>query len=101
MNPVKLTGGEVELKRPTTRLETERGPDPNVNTAAKTTGALKPVDSVSVSARASEIGALTAKTEQLPDVRAERVAELKAKVDSGDYNPPAAAIADALLKDLS
>lgn len=99
MNPVKLTGGEVELKRPTARLETERGTDPNAG-APRTTGALNPVDSVNVSARATEIGALTAKAEQLPEVRAERVAELKAKVDSGDYNPPAADIANALLKDL-
>ena len=75
MNPVKLNGGEVDLRRtPTARVEAERGTDPNASVPASTTGTLTTSDSVQVSPRATEIGELTAKVEQLPDVRADRVA---------------------------
>lgn len=100
MNPVKLNGGEVDLRRtPTARVEAERGADPNASVPVRTTGALTTSDSVQVSPRATEIGELTSKVEQLPDVRADRVAALRSQVQSGTYNPPAADIAEAMLKD--
>jgi flagellar biosynthesis anti-sigma factor FlgM len=100
MNPIKLSGGEVELLRtPTARVEPERGADPNASGPSRTTGALTPSDSIQVSSRATEIGELTAKVEQLPEIRADRVAELRALVQSGNYDPPAAEIAEAMLKD--
>jgi flagellar biosynthesis anti-sigma factor FlgM len=100
MNPIKLSGGDVEMLRtPTARVETERGAETNAGGAARNTGTLTPSDSVQVSARATEIGELTAKAEQLPEVRTERVAELRAQVQSGNYNPPAADIAAAMIKD--
>jgi flagellar biosynthesis anti-sigma factor FlgM len=40
---------------------------------------------------------LTAKVQQLPDIRSERVAALKEQIQKGTYNPDAADVADALL----
>lgn len=100
MNPIKLNAGEVDLRRtPTARVEGERGADPNASVPVRTTGALTTSDSVQVSPRATEIGELTAKVEQLPDIRADRVAELRAQVQSGNYQPSASDIAAAILKD--
>jgi flagellar biosynthesis anti-sigma factor FlgM len=56
-------------------------------------------DSVRVSDQAAAIGELTAKADQLPEIRQEKVERLRTEVQSGNYRPPAAEIADALLKD--
>ena len=58
-------------------------------------------DAVKVSARAAQIGRLTSQANQLPDVRQERVAELRAQVQAGAYQPSAEKIAQAILKDAS
>ncbi|MBI1764119.1 MAG: flagellar biosynthesis anti-sigma factor FlgM [Acidobacteria bacterium] len=98
MNRINLNGGgEVEARR-TGRLETERLPENSTATPAST-GAPTAADSISVSGRAAELGELTNKTLQLPDVRAGRVEQLRAQVQGGNYQPAAGDIADALLKD--
>jgi flagellar biosynthesis anti-sigma factor FlgM len=92
---------DVELQSRLRRAET--------TPAAKTSHALPPTandtayapakDEIRVSPRAAQLGKLTERVLQAPDVRAERVEQLRAQVQSGSYNPPAAAIADAMLKD--
>ena len=54
---------------------------------------------ISVSGRAAEIGEVTSKTLQLPEIREERVEQLRAQVQSGNYRPSAENIADALVKE--
>jgi negative regulator of flagellin synthesis FlgM len=56
-------------------------------------------DTVSVSDKSAEFGKLIDRIKQLPDVRQDRVDELKQKIAAGDYHPSAEEIADALLKD--
>jgi negative regulator of flagellin synthesis FlgM len=56
-------------------------------------------DSVQVSSKFAEVQQLTSKLQQLPDVRSERVAVLKAKIQQGTYKPDPAEVADALLNE--
>ncbi len=99
MNPINLNGGgEVEARR-TGRLEAERLPDGGSVPPAAPPAAQPAADSINVSGRAAEIGEVTKQALQLPDVRAERVEQLRAQVQSGTYHPAAENIADALLKD--
>ena len=60
---------------------------------SETTGS----DTVQLSSKFAEVQQLTSKLQQLPDIRAERVAILKAKIQQGTYNPDPADVADALL----
>jgi len=54
-------------------------------------------DTVQLSSKFAEVQQLTTKLQQLPDIRAERVAMLKAKIQQGTYKPDPADVADALL----
>lgn len=56
-------------------------------------------DTVTLSERAAEADRLKELAAGLPDVRAEKVAHLRGLVRAGEYDPPAAAIADAILRD--
>lgn len=99
MNPINLNGGgEVEARR-TGRLEAERLTDGGTVPQTTTSSAQPATDSISVSGRAAEIGEVTNKTLQLPEIREERVEQLRAQVQSGNYRPSAANIADALVKE--
>jgi flagellar biosynthesis anti-sigma factor FlgM len=54
-----------------------------------------------VSERATEVRRLVERVLELPDVRQERVEALRARIASGDFNPSAEEIADAVIKDES
>lgn len=56
-------------------------------------------DKLDISSKASEVGRLVDQIKTLPDVRQERVNALKELVASGNYNPAAETIADAILRD--
>ena len=56
-------------------------------------------DSMEFSARGAEVGQLVDQIKDLPDTRSERVEQLKAQIESGDYSPSSEDIADAILKD--
>jgi negative regulator of flagellin synthesis FlgM len=104
MNPINLNGGgEIDARRTTGRLDADRINETSTAAVSPQTtpaqAAPLPSDSVKVSERASAIGELTAKAEALPDVRQERVNQLRARVESGDYQPTSDQIADALLKE--
>ena len=106
MNPIILSGsGEVETRRTGALAEAERGTETKdgagVSNAGGNSGVAKPADSVNLSERAAAIAELTTKVDQLPDVRAERVEQLRALVEAGNYNPSAEDIADAIIKDSS
>jgi flagellar biosynthesis anti-sigma factor FlgM len=60
-------------------------------------GAPDPVVRVELSARARELHAALAAAEAAPDVRAELVAQVKAKVESGTYPLDPAAVARRML----
>lgn len=54
--------------------------------------------SVTISSRAEVVGKSLEKIAELPDVRQERVAALKALVDSGSYRPSGDDIANAIIR---
>ncbi|MBX7147965.1 flagellar biosynthesis anti-sigma factor FlgM [bacterium] len=54
-------------------------------------------DSVDISSTGSQLKSLGAQLKQVPDIRTERVQSLKAEVESGQYNPPADQVAQALI----
>jgi flagellar biosynthesis anti-sigma factor FlgM len=58
-------------------------------------------DTFQVSTRQAEIQSLTGQLANVPDVRSERVAPLKAAVQQNNYNPESAQVADAMLRDQS
>jgi flagellar biosynthesis anti-sigma factor FlgM len=99
MNRINLnSGSEVEARR-TGRLETERLTEGGTVPSTTPSSGPPAADSISVSGRAAEIGELTNKTLQLPEIREERVEQLRSQVQSGNYRPTAEDIADALLKE--
>jgi flagellar biosynthesis anti-sigma factor FlgM len=75
--------------------KTSRAQGPNADGGATSIDGSS--DTVQVSSKFAEVQQLTAKLQQLPDVRTERVAALKEKIQQGTYNPDPAAVADALL----
>ncbi len=62
-------------------------------------GEILPQDQVSVSGHAKEIGRLQTEVSKLPDVRADRVEEVKNAVNSGTYNVKGEAVAGKILKE--
>ena len=56
-------------------------------------------DKVEVSTRGAQVGQLVDELKQMPDVRQDRVSEIKEKIASGSYEPSSDDIADAILKD--
>lgn len=56
-------------------------------------------DTIQISSRHAEVQQLTAQAAQVPDVRADRVAPLKAAVQQDSYKPDSGKIADAMLAD--
>ena len=61
------------------------------------TGALAPVDAVSISSRASDLQALETRIKALPDTDAARVSEIKDKISTGSYQIDSQRVADKIL----
>lgn len=57
-------------------------------------------DRVQISSAGEQMKTLRARLKELPDIRVERVQELKTQIESGSYNPPAEEIADAMLQSI-
>jgi flagellar biosynthesis anti-sigma factor FlgM len=57
-----------------------------------------PVDSVSISSEARALAANRQAVDAAPDVRADRVAELKQRIASGEYSVPASVLARKLIE---
>lgn len=60
-------------------------------------GSVGQSDSVEISERARELARAQQAVEAAPDVRADKVAELKQRIADGTYEVPAEALADKLL----
>lgn len=65
--------------------------------SASTEGVLPKSDSVTITARSSELKKAKEAYDKLPEVREEVVAELKAKVESGDYKVNSQDMADRIV----
>ena len=56
-------------------------------------------DALIVSGDAQFIAAARAQLDKIPDIRMEKVEAIRAKLDSDDYNPDSAAVADGLVRE--
>jgi negative regulator of flagellin synthesis FlgM len=100
MSPVNLNPGrEIDPRHATKRAETDRTAELNASPQTINASAPQNIDSIRVSERASTLGELTAKAEQLPEIRQERIDQLRTQIQSGEYRPSSEEIADAILKD--
>ena len=68
------------------------------NTSGQVGGTI-PQDKVMVSDRAKEIGRLQAEVSKIPDVRTDRVEDVKNAVNTGTYNVKGEAVAGKMLKE--
>ncbi len=63
-------------------------------------GAVAANDSVSLSSGSRDVRKIKEILQETPDIRAERVAELKAGIESGEYQVDSRRLADKMLADL-
>ena len=82
-NVGRVTGEGIEAARP-----------PGEADASRATGG---ADQLALSSRAEEIRAARAALAETPEVRAERVAELKAQIEAGTYQIDADRVAERIL----
>jgi len=59
-----------------------------------------PSDRVDISGKAREIAELMSVINQMPDVRAEKIAEIKKAIESGNYNINPSKIAESILNEI-
>jgi negative regulator of flagellin synthesis FlgM len=57
-------------------------------------------DKISLSGKAKEISELKTLIDQLPDIRMDKVEEIKKAIDSGNYNIDARKIAEKILEEM-
>jgi flagellar biosynthesis anti-sigma factor FlgM len=100
MAQIKFNGGaEIDPRLVAGPIEADRAADGEAAPQKAGSSALKIHDSISVSDRAAEIGELAARVKDIPGIRQERVTQFLAQVQAGEYHPPAADVADAILRD--
>lgn len=104
MSSINLSGNpgvvnEAESTRAQRAAEAERSRGQNVVNPATNSSTAGSDDVIRVSEEATAIGRLAEKAAQLPEIRQEKVAELRERLQAGKYNPAAADIADAIIKD--
>ncbi len=71
---------------------------PKATKGAGGPGPAAPSDAVSMSSMGLEIGKAMQALSGIPDIRASRVAELKAQIEAGTYNVPGRDIAESVLR---
>ena len=77
-------------------VERRSGKDESITSTATGLGTS---DDVSLSSQVEEVRKLAAQIMDLPEVREDKVAELKRQIDAGTYNPSGGDIAQAILKE--
>lgn len=99
MNPINLNHpADVDAVRRQQRAETQTA-EARRTSSAEATAKPERQDTLRVSDRAAIVSRLVEQTNALPDVRRERVEALRSQVTKGEYNPPAADIAAAILRE--
>ncbi len=72
----------------------------DANQASQKTQQSAPTDKVEISGKAKEIAELMAVINQMPDIRAEKVAEIKKAIESGNYTINPTKIAESILNEI-
>lgn len=100
MNPINLNHpADVDAVRRQQRTETPTAAEARRTSPAEASTKPERHDTLRVSDRAAMFSRLVEQTNALPDVRRERVEALRSQVTQGEYNPPAADIAAAILRE--
>ena len=100
MNPVNLNGRpEADPARVTERVETGRTTEAQSTPSPNSVGSPSPTDSITVSEHAAQVRHLAAKVQELPEVRQDRIKQLRAQMQANRYHVSAEKIAEAILKD--
>ncbi|MCX8031325.1 MAG: flagellar biosynthesis anti-sigma factor FlgM [Thermodesulfovibrionales bacterium] len=73
---------------------------PEARDVSKVSANSTPSDRVDISGRAKEIAELMSAINQIPEVRSDKVAEIKKAIESGNYNINTLKIAQSLLKEI-
>jgi negative regulator of flagellin synthesis FlgM len=94
----KISGyGRAGLDVGTTRARAvnrpERTPDPAATGNTRSSG-----DAVAITDTAAKLKAIEARLAQVPDVDAARVAAIRERIESGNYRPDPARIAEKLMR---
>ncbi len=92
--------------QPIANLQSDAVPNTKTRNTQEATGGAQnaPVDggdTVLFSGALAQVQQLTVKLQQFPEIRADRVAALKDRIERGTYKPSSNDVADAMLKDLS
>lgn len=74
--------------------------NPESKEASQASAKSSSADRVNISSKAREIAELMSVLSQMPDVRAEKVAEIKKAIESGNYNINPAKIAESILNEI-
>jgi negative regulator of flagellin synthesis FlgM len=98
MKQVDLNAISSAQTRQTQRTNTV-GPSGTGSTANASSAAKTIRDQVNVSSTAKEVGQLVERAKNLPSIRQERVDELRALIESGQYDVSSQTIAAAILRD--
>lgn len=96
MKQIDLNAASTAQTQNANRAEKAR--DARVS-SAKPFSAEQRVDQVDVSSAGKEISKLVERAKQLPDMREERVEQLRQMVQSGKYDVSSKQIAEAILRD--
>ncbi|MCX7913276.1 MAG: flagellar biosynthesis anti-sigma factor FlgM [Thermodesulfovibrionales bacterium] len=68
--------------------------------ASQTSKRISPTDKVDISNRAKEIAELMSAINQMPDIRSEKVAEIKKAIEDGTYVIDPKRIAESILREV-
>jgi negative regulator of flagellin synthesis FlgM len=93
VNTVRISNEQAQQILAAQKLKGAKG----VSGAAEV-GKASEATAVSMSAAGAEIGKALGALNAVPDIRADRVAELKAKIESGEYNVSGRDVAESLLR---
>jgi negative regulator of flagellin synthesis FlgM len=99
IDPKLPANGELQSDRVKNSAGTGVPAQGQSKTAA--TSAPKTEDTFQPSGRGAEVQRLAAEAATVPDVRAEKIAPLQAKLQSGQYKPDSKKVADALIAEQS
>lgn len=91
---------KLNLQRSAAADGKERAAPAEKGHAPQKAGQAAPTDRINISSRTREIADLMASIEKLPDVREDKVREIREAIAAGNYTVDARAVAEKILKEI-
>lgn len=92
---MKITGKNPAIK---THIETQKAGKELKARRRSSTGSSTPMDRVNVSGKAKKLARLRKLVEASPDVRAEKIEQIKHSIDEGKYSVKTLKVAEAIIR---